>query len=101
MAPAILLAVKLKVEPSHIGPSFPATGAAGAWLMATTVVAGKLWHPLTVAVTVYVPAAAPVTGVIVGFCNGSKAKQLLPVAYYFFYALLPGFDGNGLAYESF
>ena len=44
-----------------------ATGAAGVVFTTTTVVAVGLVQPLTVAVTVYVPAASAVTDAMVGF----------------------------------
>jgi hypothetical protein len=46
-----------------------AVGVPGVGLTATVVEPAALVHPLTVSVTLYVPAAANVTLAIVGFCN--------------------------------
>jgi hypothetical protein len=54
------------VPPTQAGPPFPATGAAGGVLTITPVLA-PVEHPLTVAMTLYVPAAAAVTFGTVGF----------------------------------
>ena len=61
------LAVKFKSSPTHNGPLSPAVGADGVGLTTTVVVPAGLVHPLTVAVTLYNPAAARVTLVMVGF----------------------------------
>ena len=57
------------MEPAQIGELDVAVGAAGVALTVTVVDPATLLHPLTVAVTVYVPAAARVILVIDGFCN--------------------------------
>ena len=47
----MVLAVKLKVDPTHIGLLLPADGAAGIGLIVTAVVPAGPVHPATVAVT--------------------------------------------------
>jgi hypothetical protein len=68
VAPAMLLAVRFKVEPAQIGELLEAVGATGAGLTVTTVVPALPVQPPTVAVTEYVPLAAVVAPGIVGFC---------------------------------
>ena len=67
VAPAIVLAVRLIVPPSHTGLLLPAVGAAGVEFTTTTVVPAGPVHPFTVAVTLYVPAIAAVAFGMVGF----------------------------------
>ena len=68
VAPAIVLAVRVNVEPAHKGLLLPAVGATGLGLTTTTVVPAGPGHPATVAVTEYVPDAAVVAPAIEGFC---------------------------------
>jgi len=63
---AILEAVRASVSPAQSGRLFPAAGPGGGTFTVTPVLAA-LEQPFTVAVTVYVPAAAVVTFEIVGF----------------------------------
>ena len=65
----MVLAVKLKVDPTHMGLLLPAVGATGGGLIITFTVPAEPVHPATVAVTEYVPAFAVVTLPIVGFCE--------------------------------
>lgn len=51
VAPAIVLDVKLIVEPTQSGELLPAVGAAGVAFTTTVVVAAVLVHPPTVTVT--------------------------------------------------
>ena len=67
VAPATLLAVRLTVLPLQTGVLFPASGATGVGLTVTLVVVGKLGQPNTDVITVYVPDAATVELVMVGF----------------------------------
>lgn len=65
-----MLAVRLKVEPRQTGVLLPASGAEGVWKIVTLVVPGALGgHPPTTALTEYVPLAAVVTLVMLGFCK--------------------------------
>ena len=68
VAPAMLLAVRLSVDPAQIGELLDAVGAAGIGLTVTAVVAFVLVHPATVTFTEYVPVAAVVAAAILGFC---------------------------------
>lgn len=73
-----MVAVKFKAEPAHIGLLLPAI-IAGIGLTTAVVVAGLLLlHPLTFAVTEYVPEAAVVALIIDGFCK-VEAKPFGPV----------------------
>ena len=67
VAPETAGVVRFRVCPEQIGPLLLAVGAAGMGLTTTVVGAGSEVHPLTVAVTLYVPAAARVVVGIVGF----------------------------------
>jgi hypothetical protein len=69
VAPATVLAVRLRVEPAHMGPLLPAVGAVGIGLTVTVVVPALLEHPPTLAVTEYVPVARVVAAAIEGFCE--------------------------------
>jgi hypothetical protein len=60
VAPAIVLAVRFKVDPTQTGLLLDAVGVAGAEFTVAVVVAGALVHPATVTVTEYVPVAAVV-----------------------------------------
>lgn len=66
------------VLPVQTGLLLEAVGAAGVVFTTTAVVPTAEVHPPTVTVTLYVPAAAAVTPVMVGFCN-EEAKLLGPV----------------------
>ena len=67
VAPAIVLALSVSVDPTHIGELLVAAGAAGVVFTVTAVVPADPVHPATVAVTEYVPAAAVVTDDMLGF----------------------------------
>lgn len=69
VAPATVLAERFNVDPAQIGELLDAVGAAGVGLTVTLTVPAGPVHPLTVAVTEYVPDAASVTLAMVGFCN--------------------------------
>ena len=81
VAPVIVLAVKLKVEPEQIELLLPAVGARGVWLIVTEVVASGPKQLFTVTLTVYDPAASVVTLGIIGFCNAEE-KPFGPVQEY-------------------
>jgi len=68
VAPPMLDAERLSVLPSQIGLLLDAVGAAGIGLTVTLTVPAVLVHPPTVAVTEYVPDAAVVAPVMLGFC---------------------------------
>ena len=57
MAPATVGVERLSVAPSHKGPLFVAVGVAGMGLITTVVEPVALLQPLTVIVTLYVPAS--------------------------------------------
>ena len=57
------------VPPTQYGPVLLAVGVAGNGLTTTVVVPAALVHPLTVTVTLYVPAIATVAAAMVGFCT--------------------------------
>ncbi len=62
-------AVKFSVCPAQIGPLLPAVGAEGMVLTTNVVVPAFDLQPFAeVATTLYVPALAVVTLLIVGFC---------------------------------
>lgn len=61
--------VKLIAVPEQTGLLLPAVGAAGDEFTTTAAVPAALVHPLTVTVTLYVPAMAAVAPVRVGFCT--------------------------------
>ena len=69
VALATVLAVRFRVVPSQTGPLLPAVGAAGKRFIVTEVVPATFVHPLTVAVTEYVPAADGVVTAMKGFCE--------------------------------
>jgi formaldehyde-activating enzyme involved in methanogenesis len=81
VAPAIVEAVKLIVEPAHKVVVPPAVGAAGEGLMITFTVPAGPAQPVTVAVTEYTPAAKVVVAGIDGFCKVEE-KELGPVQLY-------------------
>ena len=62
-------AVSCNVCPAQIGPLLFAVGGDGTALTTTMVVAEDDVQPFTVTVTLYVPDAAVVAFVIVGFCS--------------------------------
>ena len=73
MDPPTVLAVKLRSFPAQIGLLLDAVGAAGVWLMVTLTVPVELApQPGTVAIIEYVPEAAVVTLLIVGFCKAEE-----------------------------
>src|ERR1043165_7795781 len=80
VAPPTVLEVRFNVLPEQIGELLPAVGAAGVGLTTTAVEAGELAQPL-LAITVYVPAASPVTFAMNGFCN-VDVKEFGPVQLY-------------------
>ena len=57
---------RFNVAPVHNGPLLVAVGVAGNGLTTTVVEPAALVHPLTVIVTLYVPASATVTLVMLG-----------------------------------
>ena len=61
--------LNVNVDPAQIGPLFDAVGVAGIALTVAVVDPAGLVHPFTVIVTLYVPVAAVVAFVIVGFCK--------------------------------
>jgi hypothetical protein len=65
----MVVAVKLIVDPAHIGELLFAAGAAGAVLTTTAAVPAALVQPFVVTVKLYVPAITAVTPVRVGFCR--------------------------------
>ena len=67
MAPAIVVAVKLKVDPAQIGELEPGVGEPGIGLTTTLVVPLAPVQPATVAFTEYTPAARVVAPGILGF----------------------------------
>lgn len=68
MAPETSGAVRLSVAPAQMGELLDAVGTAGIGFTITFVDPGAPVHPLTVAVTEYVPAINAVALAIVGFC---------------------------------
>ena len=78
MAPLIVDAFSWIVVPSQYGPVLEALGALGIGLTVTVVVPAAEVQPLTVTVTEYVPLAAVVALVIVGFCC-AEVKPFGPV----------------------
>ena len=81
VAPETAGVVRLSADPTHTGPLLDAVGVAGEELTTRVVDPAALVHPLTVTVTLYVPAAANVTLAIVGFCN-EEVKPFGPVHAY-------------------
>lgn len=77
----MVLAVKLKVCPAHIGPLLPAVGAAGGGLTVTLVIPGRLEQPLTVTTNVYAPVAVVCALVMDAFCVPA-AKLFGPLQLY-------------------
>ena len=61
--------LNVNVDPAQIGPLLDAVGVAGIAFTVAVVDPAALVHPLTVIVTSYVPVAAVVAFVIVGFCK--------------------------------
>lgn len=68
MAPTTDGVVSVIVFPVQTGLLLPAVGVAGIGFTVTAVVPATLVHPAKVAVTEYVPLAAVVAPVMVGFC---------------------------------
>lgn len=65
----VVFPVKLSVDPEHTGELLVGAGEPGEGLTVTEVAALRLKHPAAeMAVTEYVPPAAVVTLLIVGFC---------------------------------
>lgn len=64
-----MLAVRFNAVPVQTGLLLLAVGAVGIGFTVTFVVAAILGHPLTIAVTEYVPLAAVVAAAIDGFCK--------------------------------
>ncbi len=81
VAPVTAVVVKLIVFPVHTGLLLDGAGVAGVLFTTTVVVPTKLVHPLTVTVTLYVPAIAAVAPVRVGFCK-AEVNVLGPVQAY-------------------
>lgn len=81
VAPATAAVERLMVLPVQTGLLLDGAGVAGVVLTATTVVPTPEVHPLTVVVTLYVPAIATVALVRVGFC-AVEAKADGPVHEY-------------------
>ena len=69
MAPATLVAVKVRLLPSHTGELLLTTGEGGVALTAIDALAGRLEHCPTVTITLYVPASDKLTLLTVGFCK--------------------------------
>ena len=78
MAPATEGVDRFNVAPTHKGPLLLAVGVAGNGLMTTVVEPAALVHPPTVTVTLYVPALATVTLVMLGVLE-VEVKPLGPV----------------------
>ena len=70
--------LKLSVAPVHKGLLLLAVGVAGVGLITRVVVPAALVHPPTVIVTLYVPALAAVTLVMLGVLD-VEVKPLGPV----------------------
>jgi hypothetical protein len=81
VAPVMIDAMRLRVEPAQIGLLLVAVGADGIELTVTLVVPGVLVQVPTVAVTEYVPDAAVVAFDIEGFWS-DDVKPLGPVQLY-------------------
>ncbi len=81
VAPATAAVLKLMVLPVQTGVLLEGLGVAGLELTVTDVVPAALVDPLTVTVTLYVPAMAVVALEIVGFCT-DELKLLGPVQLY-------------------
>jgi hypothetical protein len=81
VAPDIVPAVKLKVEPTQMGVLLPPVGAEGVERIVTEVVPAVPVHPKIVAVTEYVPDAAVVAAPMLGFCE-VEVKLFGPVHEY-------------------
>jgi hypothetical protein len=69
VAPVTVGVDRLRVDPAQIGPLLDATGVEGGVLTVTKVEPAGLEQPVTVMVTLYVPAAADVTLAMDGACN--------------------------------
>jgi hypothetical protein len=67
-APETPLALNCKFCPGHNGPLLLANGVGVFEVMATMVLAADDGHPLTVAITLYVPPSIKLNPVRVGFC---------------------------------
>ncbi len=74
-------AIKIRSAPAQRGPLLPGIGADGIVLTVTKVVPAIPGQPFTVAITEYMPVAAVVTLVIVGFCK-KEEKLFGPVQVY-------------------
>ena len=81
MAPTTAGVVNVIVLPVQTGLLLPAVGVAGIGFTVTAVVPATLVQPATVAVTEYVPLAAVVAPLIVGFCVVEE-KEFGPVHVY-------------------
>ena len=81
VAKGMVLANSVNVCPAQIGLLLEAVGAAGGLLITTVTVPPGPVQPFTVAVTVYIPAAAAVTLGIEGFCSDEE-KLFGPVQLY-------------------
>ena len=81
VAPATVLAVRVSVEPAHIGLLLLTVGVVGIGLTVTLVVPALLVQPLTVTVTEYVPDARVVAAAIEGSCIAEE-KVFGPVHAY-------------------
>jgi hypothetical protein len=66
--PAVVVAVRSSALPEQTGELLPRVGAGGVWLITTNVVFDERHIP-NIAVTVYTPEDAVVTGVMFGFCK--------------------------------
>ena len=81
VAPETVGVVSEIVLPGQYGPPFDAVGVAGSAFTTTLVVPAAEVQPLTVTVTLYVPASAVVALLRVGFCS-AEVKPLGPVHEY-------------------
>ena len=78
VAPVTVGVLKLSVAPSHKGPLLVAVGVAGVALTITVVDPAALVQPLTVTVTLYVPASVGSTFAMLGVLD-VEVKPLGPV----------------------
>ena len=67
----MVVAVRSSALPEQTGELLPKAGAGGVWLITTKVVLDERQMP-NIAVTVYIPEDAVVTGVMFGFCKVDK-----------------------------
>ena len=80
MAPALKVAVKLRLDPAQSVVVPPAVGALGTALTVTFVVPAGPVQPLNDIVAEYVPLADVVAAPMVGFC-ADEVKELGPVQF--------------------